>query len=125
MYVSYVSSSHLAAERAELFDSENYYINHTLKLPFFTTPLPGPRGKVSCKGLFGFAVLLTRAHLRQGIFNLSVQFRSFLSPYPLELPLLASYFSRSMKTLNIKRCRSCNWIKIPTLVVVARQRIRG
>ena len=33
------------------------------------------------KGLFGFAVLLTWAHLRPGIFNLSVQFRSFIEIY--------------------------------------------
>ena len=33
------------------------------------------------KSLFGFAVLLTWAHLRPGIFNLSVQFRSFIEIY--------------------------------------------
>lgn len=33
--------------------------------------------------MFGFAVLLTRAHLRAGIFNMSVKFQSFIEIYIL------------------------------------------
>ena len=42
-----------------------------------------------------------------------------LSPYPLELPLLAWYFISPIKKSTIRQCSNCNWIKISTLIVAS------
>lgn len=33
--------------------------------------------------------------------------------------MLALYFTSPMKMSTIKRCKNCNWTKIPTLVVAS------
>ena len=57
--------------------------------------------------------------------KLQVVFIAIKFPYPLELPLLALYFTSPMKNSSIKRCSNCNWIKILTLVVASDTEDKG